>query len=121
LKSQEKQIDCPLNAKRLFRMLVILNAGARSAARDPSETRSKVAAMFGAAGVHPQIIVAAGKEVGAIARQAVAENEKTIVAGGGDGTVSTVAAELGPESLAKISSSLSLFSVATPGRQRAPS
>jgi diacylglycerol kinase family enzyme len=75
-------------------MLVILNAGARSAVRDPNETRSKVAAMFGAAGVHPQIIVAAGKEIGAIARQAVAENEKTIVAGGGDGTVSTVAGEL---------------------------
>ena len=32
--------------------------------------------------------------MGAIARQAVMENRKTIVAGGGDGTVSTVVAEI---------------------------
>src|ERR1700731_3882504 len=62
--------------------------------RKPGETRLKVAALFDALGAHPQIIVAEGKDVGAIARRAVAGNEETIVAGGGDGTVSTVAAEI---------------------------
>jgi diacylglycerol kinase family enzyme len=75
-------------------MVIILNARAGSVARKPGETRAKVAALFGALGAHPQIIVAEGKDVGAITRQAVAGNEETIVAGGGDGTVSTVAAEV---------------------------
>ena len=55
-------------------MVIILNAGVRSAARNLDETRSKVAALFGAAGVYPQIIVSEGKDVGSIAHQAVAEN-----------------------------------------------
>src|ERR1700731_2641998 len=75
-------------------MVIILNTGAKSAARNPDETGSTIAALFGAVGAHPQIIVTEGKDVGAIARQAVAGNEETIVAGGGDGTVSTVAAEI---------------------------
>jgi len=58
-------------------MVVILNARASSAARDP-RTRSKVSALFGAAGAYPRIIVAEGKDVQAIARQAVAANERTI-------------------------------------------
>jgi hypothetical protein len=62
-------------------------------ARDPS-TRSTVSALFGAAWAYPRIIVAEGKDVHAIAHQAVAANERTIVAGGGDGTVSTIGAEL---------------------------
>ena len=75
-------------------MVIILNARAGSVARKPGETRLKIAALFGALGAHPQIIVAEGKDVGAIAGQAVARNEETIVAAGGDGTVSTVAAEV---------------------------
>jgi len=46
------------------------------------KTRSKVAALFGELGAHPQIIVAEGKDVGAIVRQAVVGNEETIVAVG---------------------------------------
>jgi diacylglycerol kinase family enzyme len=65
-------------------MVVILNASASSTARDPS-TRSKVSALFGAAGAYPRIIVGEGRDVQAIARQAVAADERTIVAGGGDG------------------------------------
>ena len=75
-------------------MVIILNASASSAARDPSDTRSKVSTLFGAAGAYPRIIVAEGKDVHAIACQAVAANERTIIAGGGDGTVSTIGAEL---------------------------
>jgi len=47
-------------------MVVILNESAGSVARNPSGTRSEVAALLGAAGMHPQIIVAQGKDVGAI-------------------------------------------------------
>jgi hypothetical protein len=39
-------------------MVVILNASASSTAPDPSARRSKVSALFGAAGAHPRIIVA---------------------------------------------------------------
>jgi len=75
-------------------MLVIVNADARSAARNPAEIHSKVAALFRAKGAHPRIVIAKGKDVGAITRRAVEENQETIVAGGGDGTVSAVAAEI---------------------------
>ena len=75
-------------------MLIILNAGARSVAGNPGKTRVKIAELFRTAGAHPQIIVAKGNEVAAIARKAVAGNEETIVAGGGDGTVGTVAGEV---------------------------
>ena len=75
-------------------MVIILNADARNVSLNPDEMRSKVAAQFATGGERPQIIVAEGKNVGAIARYAVAGNEKTIVAGGGDGTVGTVAAEI---------------------------
>ena len=75
-------------------MVIILNADARNVSLNPDETRSKVAAQFATGGERPQIIVAEGKNVGAIARYAVAGNEQTIVAGGGDGTVGAVAAEI---------------------------
>lgn len=75
-------------------MVIILNAGAGRVARKPGEMRLKVAALFGALGSYPKIIVAEGKDVGATARRAVVGKEETIVAGGGDGTVSTIAAEL---------------------------
>lgn len=75
-------------------MVIILNAGARSAARNLGETRSKIDTLFGEVGAHPQIIVAEGKDLTAISRQTVVGNEETIVAAGGDGTVGTVAAEV---------------------------
>jgi diacylglycerol kinase family enzyme len=75
-------------------MLIILNAGARGMAGNPCKTRVKIAELFRTAGTHPQIIVAQGNEVAEIARRAVAGNEETIVAGGGDGTVGTVAGEI---------------------------
>jgi diacylglycerol kinase family enzyme len=75
-------------------MFVIINADARSVARNPAEMHSKVAALFRVKGAHPQIVIAKGKDVSAITRRAVEENQETIVAGGGDGTVSTVAAEI---------------------------
>ena len=74
-------------------MIVILNARAGTAARfrDPE---SRVAELFHTAGLNVEIISVAGKDVSAAAKQAVAGNHETIVAAGGDGTVSTVAAEV---------------------------
>lgn len=57
------------------------------------ETRSKIAACL-VRSEHPRIVVGEGKDVGTIARQAVMGHEETILAGGGDGTVSAVAAEI---------------------------
>ena len=51
--------------------------------------------MFGAAGINPKIIAAnETKDLTALARDAASDNEDTIVAGGGDGTVNSIAAVL---------------------------
>ena len=74
-------------------MVVILNAGAGKAGKS-GNLQSMIAELFGAAGLNAEIILVAGKDMSAAARQAVAENHETIVAAGGDGTVNTVAAEV---------------------------
>src|ERR1700704_6428076 len=74
-------------------MIVIFNVGAGNVGRS-SNLQSMIAGLFGAAGVNTEIISVAGKDVGAAAKQAVAGHHERIVAAGGDGTVSTVAAEV---------------------------
>ena len=74
-------------------MIVILNAHAGTVARS-ANPQSKIADLFGAAGLNIEIISVAGKDMSAAAKQAVAKNHETIVAAGGDGTVNTVAAEV---------------------------
>jgi diacylglycerol kinase family enzyme len=74
-------------------MIVILNARAGTAAKC-NNLRSTIVELFGAAGLETEIVSVAGKDVSAAAKQAVAGNHKTIVAAGGDGTVSTVASEV---------------------------
>ena len=75
-------------------MIIILNAHAGSASKQ-RDLPSQIAALFGAAGVHPEITaVTSVKDLSAVAQQAAAGKEETIVAAGGDGTVSTVAAQL---------------------------
>jgi diacylglycerol kinase family enzyme len=75
-------------------VIIILNAHAGSASKQ-SDLPSQIAALFGAAGVHPDITaVASVNDLSAVARQAAAGKEETIVAAGGDGTVSTVAAQV---------------------------
>jgi len=74
-------------------MIVIFNAGAGNVGRS-SNLQSMIAGLFGAAGVNTEIISVAGKDVSAAAKQAVAGHHERIVAAGGDGTVSTVAAEV---------------------------
>ena len=78
-------------------MIVILNAHAGTVARS-ANPQSKIADLFGAAGLNIEIISVAGKDMSVAAKRAVAKNHETIVAAGGDGTVNTVAAEVaGPE------------------------
>jgi diacylglycerol kinase family enzyme len=74
-------------------MIVILNARAGKAAKS-GNLQSRIAELFGAAGLNAEIISVAGKDARAAAKKAVAENHETIVAAGGDGTVNTVAAEV---------------------------
>jgi diacylglycerol kinase family enzyme len=76
-------------------MVIILNARAGSVLGKHADLQSKIAALFGVAGINPKIIAADGtKDLTALARDAVTGNEDTIVAAGGDGTVSSVAAVL---------------------------
>jgi diacylglycerol kinase family enzyme len=74
-------------------MVVILNAGAGNVARS-GNLQSMIAGLFGAAGLNAEIISVAGKDVSVAAKHAVAGHHERIVAAGGDGTVSTVAAEV---------------------------
>lgn len=77
------------------KMIVILNAHAGSGyKRARANLRTRVAHLFAEAGLDPEIILVAGKDLTAAAKHAVAEGQETIVAAGGDGTVSTVAAEV---------------------------
>ncbi len=76
-------------------MVIILNARAGTASQKHADLQSQIAALFGAAGINPKIIAADGtKDLTELARDAASGNEDTIVAGGGDGTVSSIAAVL---------------------------
>jgi diacylglycerol kinase family enzyme len=74
-------------------MIVILNARAGNVAKS-ANLQSIIAELFGAEGLNAEVISVAGKNMGPAVRQAVAGDHEMIVAAGGDGTVSTVAAEL---------------------------
>jgi diacylglycerol kinase family enzyme len=70
-----------------------LNAGAGNVAK-AGNLRETIAELFRADGVNAEVVSVAGKDVSAAARQAVVEDHETIVAAGGDGTVSSVAAAI---------------------------
>jgi diacylglycerol kinase family enzyme len=73
------------------RMDVIVNAG--SGTEDKSDVRERLAESFAAAGVHARIRLARdGGEAVRLGRRAVRDGAQIIVAGGGDGTVSAIAA-----------------------------
>jgi diacylglycerol kinase family enzyme len=75
-------------------MVIILNNRAGTASKR-ADVKLRVAELFGAAGIHPKIIVSDGtRNITALAREAASGTEDTIVAGGGDGTVSSIAAVL---------------------------
>ncbi len=72
-------------------MEVIVNAG--SGTDDKSGVRQQLADAFAAAGINARIRVARnGDELVSLGRQALRSGAQTIVAGGGDGTISAIAA-----------------------------
>jgi diacylglycerol kinase family enzyme len=72
-------------------MIVIMNRGAGG----PDDPRAHIIELFEALGETPRIVQPNGdKDIAGVAREAAAGSEKIIVAAGGDGTISAVAAEL---------------------------
>jgi diacylglycerol kinase family enzyme len=71
---------------------VIVNAGSGSG--EGAAAAEAVDAMLKSRGVSASVVVARGREIPAAARQALADGVEIVVAGGGDGTISTVAAQL---------------------------
>jgi YegS/Rv2252/BmrU family lipid kinase len=73
---------------------VIINAAAGAGAQDDAQ-RAAVAEAFAACGVEAHVSVAGdGVDVTELARRALSNGARAIVAGGGDGTISSVAAAL---------------------------
>src|SRR5258708_4958851 len=68
---------------------VIINT--RSGMSDKEEVRRRLDKIFGASGVSAEITLASGVKVAELAREAVRSDWTVIVAGGGDGTINTVA------------------------------
>jgi diacylglycerol kinase family enzyme len=76
-------------------MIVILNAGAGPPSNGGNEMRAKVAEAFNSVGISADIVeVPGGDRLIATVRKALHKNDQTIIAAGGDGTVSAVAGEI---------------------------
>jgi diacylglycerol kinase family enzyme len=76
-------------------MIVILNSGAGASSNTIGGTlRSRVTTSFEAAGIAAEIVELGSDDLPDTVRKAVHSNSETIVAAGGDGTVSAVAAQL---------------------------
>jgi YegS/Rv2252/BmrU family lipid kinase len=72
---------------------IIINAG--SGADDKEEMRSRLAEIFSATSLSANISLAhSGDEISSLARRAAKSEAQLVIAGGGDGTVNAVAAEL---------------------------
>ena len=76
-------------------MIVILNGGAGASTQKNGSLRDQIASLFAAAGANLQIMEPDGdRDVSSLAIEAAKTSEETIVAAGGDGTISSVAAHL---------------------------
>jgi diacylglycerol kinase family enzyme len=72
-------------------MIVIMNRGAGG----PDDPEARIVELFRALGETPRVVHPEGdKDIAAIAREAAESSEQIIVAAGGDGTISAVAAAL---------------------------
>jgi diacylglycerol kinase family enzyme len=75
-----------------MRVLVLLNQAAGTLAGSPTgDEPARIRAGFEAAGVNVEVRSIDGKDLDAAARRAGAEGFDTVIAGGGDGTLNTVA------------------------------
>lgn len=84
---------CDRGNLEIMRIEVIINAAGGSF--DGSDTAPLVEREFGAHKLDVKVHVAeSGSQIGALAREAALGNAEIIVAGGGDGTISAVAAEV---------------------------
>jgi YegS/Rv2252/BmrU family lipid kinase len=76
-------------------MVVLINPSAGKAASTASRLETQIAELFAALGETPRIVQPhSGSELASLAREVARGSDHTIVAGGGDGTISTVAGEL---------------------------
>ncbi|MDP9003654.1 MAG: acylglycerol kinase family protein, partial [Verrucomicrobiota bacterium] len=76
-------------------MIVIMNQGAGKSGSGQESPETRIAELFTALGEKPRIVQPKqGEDISSLALEAAASDEKTIVAAGGDGTVSGVAGEL---------------------------
>ena len=73
-------------------IVVLLNAG--SGTGNDAVLAARIAGLFEHAGASADVRLASGGDLDALLRQAIARRPDAVVAGGGDGTVSTVAAAL---------------------------
>jgi len=75
-------------------MTVIVNTGA-GAAGNGDTLATRITDLFASLGAQPRVVhPSGGQDLRALAREALARGDETIVAAGGDGTISAVAAEL---------------------------
>jgi diacylglycerol kinase family enzyme len=76
-----------------LRPAIIINTASGTA--DQTEVRKRLSEIFTSAGLEARILLAeTGDEIVELTRRALEENCQPIVAGGGDGTISTVAAQI---------------------------
>jgi diacylglycerol kinase family enzyme len=76
-------------------MIVIMNQGAGNPGNGEESPEARIAELFAALGEKPRIVQPKqGEDISSVAREAARGGEKTIVAAGGDGTVSGVAGAL---------------------------
>jgi YegS/Rv2252/BmrU family lipid kinase len=76
-----------------WRWRVVMNL--RSGTRDQTALVHEIARGFAAHGVEPPVEIVHGRDVAAATRRALHDGASIVVAGGGDGTISTVASVLG--------------------------
>jgi diacylglycerol kinase family enzyme len=76
-------------------MVIILNVSAGTAAEGAAQIREKICHAFASAGVQPKIVSPDERQnIAKLTRDAIADGREPIVAAGGDGTISAVAAEI---------------------------
>ena len=85
------------SSPEVARIIVLLNdssGAAASAGSDEHPALAQVQQAFAAHGLNASILVGGGEKLAALARRAVADGVRLVVAGGGDGTIGAVASVL---------------------------